>query len=1211
MESLVSSSQICAAQIKEYGHFLKEYDQTLNRLQLATPGPAPVPSIVRLEYPCGDEKLSTARMIECSHGTHGTKTTLTGGAAAGSNVPLNKILATFAQLCREIDCLQCEIRSLARTIYERTERIRGEHGDSRLPLLWIAQNIDLMATVQCHFERLRDVGVLLLRQIGAFFDEEAAYGRGTKGRSSKKNGVDGKCPPSLDVEYLFDYLGKLLRAAHELDHILRKTSLVTHWRAFSAKLCQPAINQRSQSKAGFRDLLSICQSLGFWIGDETVPETTGLKRILEALYKVKTKFDPVCSGEAFSDRFIRFLKRRLTALMANLRNATVGVDFGQTNGVIGANLLLNFALHLFLPIEQRMMKNLVELNVKFPLIPLEDNYPWLPDEFVREQGHKLLRDFDASSAPTPVSTPIAAATFDYRKARDSQLQQLEKSATAATLCLHASSWLIEAHVQLRFRAYSATGSTGSESSEAANFTLESLRMKCNLLLEGIRLIRDMEYVLRALYALYGERPSDQTDRLILHHRMVVEFLLCSTRRSIIVPCLQFIVQHQQHKIYTIISSAKKKLLREAKETKSTASGSLWLEKLATIDVLEKCLHGPATPDRIGLARLTVALCHGDAAGGSSSSALLLLLPLSDDAYRKVCSLLDRLATLIDWETECSRSNVATRLLRFAGSALANRLASPTNVVPMSNRIETFIRWDFHGKCQQIEPFDPFRDPSDAASGGGDHAQRLVFGFLRTKLLLEVLMGERKEEWFSARHAVGQHLSDVFYTLSTISPSEWRIYREMRTIVDRKYGVRLVDDQLPRTTAEDRRGPRGHGQDDDILALMEDFESFIGSYGYDLHGQLFIERQQGRSGGGTGPGAGGGPGGVVNVVKIEHIANSIKRHGPGIISTVVNYAFQFLRQKLFTFSHFLYDEQIQSRLVADAKKLLATSDSAEGATASANTVGYTYERALAFNRRIRQLGLSDDGESYIDLFRKLICHIGNAMAFVRLLHSGALHECTGAAEFLAPPALTTKGDDDEQQQESGQGEAPAIGIWRQDVATVRGSWRLENEFFRLLINAFEGLRRRRRASGTGTETPANAPVDSFAHLELFYLIIPPLTISYVEAMLKAKETIAKKDRHGTFLPTDDGFVMGLSYLLTLLNQTAAFNSLHWFKEVRAKHTREMAKLNQQTTHLLQQPSDSAEEKMLPTVALTRKRLGAIQHEFQLLQYNLSSSKIFFK
>uniref|UniRef100_A0A182STT4 WASH complex subunit 7 central domain-containing protein n=1 Tax=Anopheles maculatus TaxID=74869 RepID=A0A182STT4_9DIPT len=209
---------------------------------------------------------------------------------------------------------------------------------------------------------------------------------------------------------------------------------------------------------------------------------------------------------------------------------------------------------------------------------------------------------------------------------------------------------------------------------------------------------------------------------------------------------------------------------------------------------------------------------------------------------------------------------------------------------------------------------------------------------------------------------------------------------MRAIVDRKYGIRLVEDQLPRTTAEDRRGPRGHGQDDDVLALMEDFETFIGSYGYDLHGQLFIERQQAAAAASGGGGSGGGPSssGVLNVVKIEHIANSIKRHGPGIISTVVNYAFQFLRQKLFTFSHFLYDEQIHSRLAADAKKLAAESSVSTGGTgpSTANvssggtgTTSYTYERALAFNRRIRNLGLSDDGETYVDLFRKLICQIG--------------------------------------------------------------------------------------------------------------------------------------------------------------------------------------------------------------------------------------------
>ncbi|XP_053670252.1 WASH complex subunit 4 [Anopheles nili] len=1196
MESLSSSSYLYATQIKEYGHFLKDFDQKLAQLHLPELSGGPVTSIVRLNYACDNERLSTARMIESNSANH----VKTPGNLGGSNVPLNKILSTFGQLCREIDCLEGEVHALVRNIFSRTEPFRHvpEDGPERPPLLWIAQNIDLMATVQCHYERLRDVGVLLLRQVGAFFDEEAMYGRGKR---MKKNGLDGKYPPSLEVDYLFDYIGKLLRITFELDHILWKTSLRAHWRSFSQKLRQPT-KSAPTNKVGFRDLLFVCQAIGYWIGDETTLEVTGQKRILEALYKVKTRFDPVCSGEIFSERFMKFLKRKLASLITGLRNAQNGVDFVQSDGVIAVNVLLNFALYLFLPIEQRMLKSLFELNMKFPLIPLEGNFPWLPDEFVVEHGHKLLRDFDASAAPTSVSTPVSSS-FDYQRARDVQLQTHEKLGTPALLCLHAASWLVEAHVQLRNRP-PVPGDAGGH--ESGNFTLEKLRTKCGLLLEGIRLVREMEYVQDTLYALYGRRPTTVTDKLIQYRRMVVEFLLSSTRRSVTVPCQQFIVQHQQHKVYTIINSAKKKLLREAKESKSTAGGSLWLEKLSTIDMLEKCLHGPATPDRVGLAQLIVALCHGSTATGVSSGAPLLAL--SDDACRKVDSLLDRLATLVGWEQLCNRVDVAGKYTPLLGPGVRHN-ALLANVVPMSNRIEAFIRWDFHGKWHQIEPFDPFQDGNGSAIAEQNHTQKLVFAFLRTKF---TLIGD--ERWLSARHSVAQHLSDVFYTLSTISPSEWRIYREMRANVDRKYGILLVDDQLPRTTAEDRRGPRGHGQDDDILALMEDFETFISSYGYDLHGQLFIERQQAASS------AAGGDrtGGVLNVVKIEHIANSIKRHGPGIISTVVNYAFQFLRQKLFTFSHFLYDEQIHSRLAADAKKLAAesSSDSAGGSASASGgpSVGYSYDRALAFIRRIRNLGLSDDGETYVDLFRKLICQIGNAMAFIRMLHAGALHECTGAAEFVTNPPLAAEeiaGETEDHPVAGHPIDQSTVNIWRQDMATVRASWRLENEFFRRLIDAFEGFRRRRTNQPDGD---GSSPTDSFAHLELFYLIIPPLTISYVEAMLKAKETIAKKDRHGTFLPTDDGFVMGLSYLLTLLTQTAAFNSLHWFKEVHSKYAREMAKLNQQTAsaNLLQHAStDPSDEKILPTVSLTRKRLNAMQHEFELLQYNLSSSKIFFK
>lgn len=37
--------------------------------------------------------------------------------------------------------------------------------------------------------------------------------------------------------------------------------------------------------------------------------------------------------------------------------------------------------------------------------------------------------------------------------------------------------------------------------------------------------------------------------------------------------------------------------------------------------------------------------------------------------------------------------------------------------------------------------------------------------------------------------------------------------------------------------------------------------------------------------------------------------------------------------------------------------------------------YNFERAVSFNKGIRRLGIAEDGQSYLDLFRQLITHIG--------------------------------------------------------------------------------------------------------------------------------------------------------------------------------------------------------------------------------------------
>lgn len=109
---------------------------------------------------------------------------------------------------------------------------------------------------------------------------------------------------------------------------------------------------------------------------------------------------------------------------------------------------------------------------------------------------------------------------------------------------------------------------------------------------------------------------------------------------------------------------------------------------------------------------------------------------------------------------------------------------------------------------------------------------------------------------------------------------------------------------------------------------------------------------------------------------------------------------------------------------------------------------------------------------------------------------------------------------------------------------------------------------------------------------------------------------KTKQEGTWF-TDDGFAMGLAYVLKLLNQTSEFNSLHWFKAVRQKYSRERSKLekiheNSATdAHSSSRDSPHIDAKLQQTLALSEKRINMILQEFDLLYCNLSSAKVFFQ
>ena len=63
-----------------------------------------------------------------------------------------------------------------------------------------------------------------------------------------------------------------------------------------------------------------------------------------------------------------------------------------------------------------------------------------------------------------------------------------------------------------------------------------------------------------------------------------------------------------------------------------------------------------------------------------------------------------------------------------------------------------------------------------------------------------------------------------------------------------------------------------------------------------------------------------------------------------------------------------------------------------------------------------------------------------------------------------------------------------------------------------------------------------------------------TLNFVEYSIGAKDKLSKKNKIGAAF-TDDGFAMGVAYILKLLEQYSDFDSLHWFQSVKEKYTNE--------------------------------------------------------
>lgn len=409
---------------------------------------------------------------------------------------------------------------------------------------------------------------------------------------------------------------------------------------------------------------------------------------------------------------------------------------------------------------------------------------------------------------------------------------------------------------------------------------------------------------------------------------------------------------------------------------------------------------------------------------------------------------------------------------------------------------------------------------------------------------------------------------------------------MRNLAIEKYSLQLSEIELPSQTLE---------QGLDVLELMRNIHVFVSRYTYNLNTQCFVEK----------------PSAALdrkhlNTISIRHVANSIRTHGTGITHTTINFAYQYLAQRFQIFNQFLFDDHIRSQLMKEARMVHAeTKEKSDAIKLNSKRAGYLsstiddkfeypVDRALRLMRDIRKLGVTEDGASFIDQFRALVTEMGNALGFVRMVRLGTMHYTTNAAKFV--PSAHVKTPTQSQSFE-------ADGL--SDV-TKRALKNLEIELEALSTNGAEGTDYFQVLVSVFS---AELKGEGNAHLKDFYLILPALTMSAAENMLAAKEKLnrrGKESQTATF--TDDGFALGIAYLLSVLGQHDAFDALQWFASTKQyfddEEKRAEGEANAGSYGIL---GRSSEETLKLKAKLAR--IAALREEFVHLKHSLIGSKTF--
>lgn len=135
------------------------------------------------------------------------------------------------------------------------------------------------------------------------------------------------------------------------------------------------------------------------------------------------------------------------------------------------------------------------------------------------------------------------------------------------------------------------------------------------------------------------------------------------------------------------------------------------------------------------------------------------------------------------------------------------------------------------------------------------------------------------------------------------------------------------------------------------------------------------------------------------------------------------------------------------------------------------------------------------------------------------------------------------------------------------------------------------------------------------LRNLFILVPAMSLDHIESMRSLKNQYQGSSLNKVMASTEDSFAVGLSFLLSMLNQVAKFESFHWFESAcRQYHIRldrvKATSLSQRSTSVSSTLRRTPDLEMQRTIDLMDGLKGNI-NELKLLERSMLCGKVFFQ